>query len=1321
MDEPNTENRTPSRERGSNQTDADTPAIQRLGSTVDTPHLQRCRLYDDEDGSASEKNITVFFEEDDLVLTTTSLLGKGGFGRVYAASSNYGEEYALKISSKKMTENDWKRLNEEVTLMNHFSKHPNIVTCHGAGRDDEHAFVLMERCLPKSLHDVIGNTQLDIPEILWIGWALVNTISYIHSKGCIHRDLKPQNLLFDQKGSLKITDFGLSSRISESQPRKTVAGTAMYMAPEMAQEVFNRMSNPKTEGISLSYGKEVDTWSIGVVLYVLLTRSNPYIDYMEKSNMQNLEKTQKQLALFSAVSRAMWTWPSKWKKVDDELCALVEKILNPDPANRASLQDVIQHPVWKRRPLSCPLSLLRKLDLVEENVQNNAFSAGLQSVNPNSHVPRLTAKENPDVIIQEDMHIIESEERRGRRRIHQDYNTTFHLLIRILNATQAEVSKRRNIEGLELCVRNDIKREMLTALSSPMNTRKCRASSVSLLSDSNLSLSSSETNGKNAQVLAEGRPSGQLVMLPRARQASVSLMSQPSKGASTPSDSSNSSIIHTEDDKYAVVYPGREKSTRWSLRRVVSIPRELHETIEQDYKCINGHVMTKLTNMPPNYNGFDCNVCNAAILKISKNAPAFRCFKCDYDVCRTCAFSGKTRDIHFMCHLCNKRFTTQAKVQTHARRCRGPSVVPGTATSTSRCSSRMNTMLWDSSSCSTFSGSHSLIGTTVSRRSQVENRLFPAKSDDPRAKEDGRLTYQRTSDGGRISVGRRSTSCYASWEKCDDPRPQRASSLRRQEEVSTRSREKGMRGLAALSHHEADELLSMASSVESDGPSRPSRSSKRRETSSRRGVTHKETEVSRGGEEEEKNKTAKMHHHRHSSEKGEGFTHTSVEKHPSSSKSGHANLSQKRPREELTESTESEDESKTDQPIIGIAARRRMENANAAPITIIAQSAEKPMEVVKNIQSIPRSTASSVGGKKTAAAAPTLPSPRANLRARSISGHTARGGPPLPRRGPAAPPAATTTPLMIPPPHAYFSQLKQSRYSLAPTGRGNSMTPLPITAGPPAAAAAPAPPPLVSAPSMTSGGRVLSSGISSGTGAFLALPLKEETRENFVRDFLSGGWVRFYSFTQHEHVVMYYCLQPGRYGALFASPQGDGVGTAVVDVSSQMVLHVPRLNDDSQSRRQPHPHVQTFYEEEIQLLTFPEAHRYLSPVLEGILSFVDETTGLKAEGLTPAAMHASYSHLSDMVAVPRNTKFVYLRKVYPDPSGAMTLFRLSNLRSQVICSAMVDIRWQSDRRHNVGQKYYVYPDGTTEPFSVDQTGVLAQLDMVLSNFYRNAV
>nr|8A0J_A Chain A, Uncharacterized protein TCIL3000_11_11110 [Trypanosoma congolense IL3000]8A0J_B Chain B, Uncharacterized protein TCIL3000_11_11110 [Trypanosoma congolense IL3000] len=234
--------------------------------------------------------------------------------------------------------------------------------------------------------------------------------------------------------------------------------------------------------------------------------------------------------------------------------------------------------------------------------------------------------------------------------------------------------------------------------------------------------------------------------------------------------------------------------------------------------------------------------------------------------------------------------------------------------------------------------------------------------------------------------------------------------------------------------------------------------------------------------------------------------------------------------------------------------------------------------------------------------------------------------------------------------------------------------------------------------------------------AFLALPRGEEQRMRFVDEFLSGAWVRFYSFTTDDVVAMYYSLQPGRYGAFFATEQG--VGTAVVDVHSKLVLYVPCMDKDSMNRIQPHPHVLTYFEEDVQLLNISDAQKVLGSVLTGIMNFVQEIARQRGEGLPPPAVHAAYLHERDKTAVPSNTKFAYVRKVFPDPSGSFVLFRLSNLRSQVICNVLMDIRWQSDRQNNVGQRYYVLADGTAEPFTVDHTGILFEVDQVVRNNFR---
>lgn len=1175
-----------------------TPSIARLGSTVHTPHIQKCHLSQDYNEDHPLEHLVVTFEDEELTVTTTCLLGKGGFGKVLAARSCGGEPYALKVSSKRMNETDWKRLKEEVTLMSHFSRHPNIVKFFAAGRNKDRAFVLMERCASRSLHDVIAYKTLDIPEILWIGYSLVSTISYIHSKGCIHRDLKPQNLLFDNEGNLKVTDFGLSSRISEAQPRKTVAGTAMYMAPEMAEEVYKRMTKTG-ENPSLSYGDEVDTWSIGVVLYVLLTRMNPYLESIERKGMQNLDKENKTIALFNAVADAAWSWPRGWKG-DSQLCNLVERILVRNRKRRYTLQDVLEDPLWNRRPSSCPLSLLQKLNLLERSPTIQP----LHNIAENCR-PTVTSR-TVDTIIDEGIIKLDGCERRGRTQLQLEYNETFNILFSVLTLEKAEADHRQAIEHNEDASRSKIQNQFWTRRAT-----RDRGGSVALVSEVAVrdSLDSFSSRRMRTSVCSVG-------------------------------DEDTAKIVRTSADQYAVVYPGRSTSTRWSLRQVVSLPRELTPTIEQDFKCMNNHVLTKLTSMPHGYNGFDCNVCDRGILKITTDTPVFRCYKCDYDICMKCAYSGRFKDVNFICVTCAKKFTSSAKLNAHSLMCRGPSESPSP-----RRSSRMNTMLWDE----------------PKRPSLLEVQLPIAAEPQHRAsRRSGRPTYARTSSGGRISVGAKDIDRPVDpLEMVPKHRDAQFPELP-EKPVSTW---KGSRYHNSTSSEE-DASLQLP----------PPFSVQKSEATRQRVIPRNSRELKDLLMEANDLPPKKIRR---------------VD----------------RKDDPLLDSPGTPPEYNYKGDIIGIAARRRAESVEMATvssgmITIRAEAAEKPREMVQQ-QSVPRSTSAtrgrtsspkkvtdsgvSVRGKT---ALPQVPMRRAE----SVSGHTARGGPPLPRRGPAASQQRleATHPLSAVPPKS-FSAIKQSRYSLTtpmPTMGVRGVTPC----------------------------RVAAKQLSNSSGAFLALPQSAEHRQQFMDDFLRGGWVRFYSFTEENTVVMYYCLQPGRYGAMF--PTEAGMGTAVIDIFSKLVLYVPCMNNESTNRNQPHPHVQTFYDEEVRILSISEGQRYLGGVLRCITAFIDEITRLRTEGLTPAAAHAAYIHHENMESVPRDTKFVYVRKVFPDPCGTFTLFRLSNLRSQVVCNAMMDIRWQSDRRHHVGQKYYVHADGTTEPFVVDNTGLLSQVEGVLSNSYR---
>ena len=176
-------------------------------------------------------------------------LGKGSYGSVYHATLAGGEEKAIKIVPLDLLENgeaDLREvvLNEIVILSN--SWHPHIVSYYGTyfHQPANELWCVMECCKGKSLYDMLfppGQPQrvlMDF-EIVKVCVDVLSALSYLCSKGYIHRDVKPENVLADGQGSFKLSDFGLSRlcHIDEEHKSSSIEGTLQYLAPEGFQDL----------------------------------------------------------------------------------------------------------------------------------------------------------------------------------------------------------------------------------------------------------------------------------------------------------------------------------------------------------------------------------------------------------------------------------------------------------------------------------------------------------------------------------------------------------------------------------------------------------------------------------------------------------------------------------------------------------------------------------------------------------------------------------------------------------------------------------------------------------------------------------------------------------------------------------------------------------------------------------------------------------------------------------------------------------------------------------------------------------------------------
>ncbi len=164
--------------------------------------------------------------------------------------------------------------------------HPNVVRFFGVCYQDDHFYIVTEMCqenlsqaLRRLKEDLLGPVPEDLA--LKLAYQIAKGMTYLHSKDIIHRDLKPENILIDDKGDVKLCDFGLSRLTTNDVEMTQQVGTPAYMAPEMAG--IEGEEGPRI-------GKPVDVYSYGILLWTLWTQKLPYSDLRVKNPFQLMVK-----------------------------------------------------------------------------------------------------------------------------------------------------------------------------------------------------------------------------------------------------------------------------------------------------------------------------------------------------------------------------------------------------------------------------------------------------------------------------------------------------------------------------------------------------------------------------------------------------------------------------------------------------------------------------------------------------------------------------------------------------------------------------------------------------------------------------------------------------------------------------------------------------------------------------------------------------------------------------------------------------------------------------------------------------------------------
>ncbi|XP_069022352.1 calcium/calmodulin-dependent protein kinase type II subunit beta isoform X3 [Embiotoca jacksoni] len=315
-------------------------------------------------------------------------LGKGAFSVVRrCVKLCTGQEYAAKIiNTKKLSARDHQKLEREARICR-LLKHSNIVRLHDSISEEGFHYLLFDLVTGGELfEDIVAREYYSEADASHCIQQILEAVLHCHQMGVVHRDLKPENLLLASKcknAAVKLADFGLAIEVQgEQQAWFGFAGTPGYLSPEVLRKE--------------AYGKPVDIWACGVILYILLVGYPPFWD-------------EDQHKLYQQIKAGAYDFPSpEWDTVTPEAKNLINQMLTINPAKRITAQEALKHPWVCQR--STVASMMHRQETVECLKKFNArrklkgailttmlvsrnFSVGRQTTAPASvsSVPGTTA------------------------------------------------------------------------------------------------------------------------------------------------------------------------------------------------------------------------------------------------------------------------------------------------------------------------------------------------------------------------------------------------------------------------------------------------------------------------------------------------------------------------------------------------------------------------------------------------------------------------------------------------------------------------------------------------------------------------------------------------------------------------------------------------------------------------------------------------------------------------------------------------------------------------------------------------------------------
>ncbi|XP_072346370.1 phosphorylase b kinase gamma catalytic chain, skeletal muscle/heart isoform-like isoform X1 [Scyliorhinus torazame] len=245
-------------------------------------------------------------------------------------------EYAVKIidiTSEHLTAEELEEIStstvQEISILKAVSGHPHIISLNDCYESSSFFFLVFDLMTRGELFDYLTEqVTLSEKEGRNVMRALLEVVQFLHSKNIVHRDLKPENVLLDDNMNIKLSDFGFSLQLEPGKKLRELCGTPGYLAPEILICSMDE-SHP-------GYGKEVDMWSCGVIMYTLLSGSPPFWH-------------RKQMLMLRMIMDGNYNFDSpEWQDRSDTVKDLISHLLIVKPEDRFTADQALAHPFFQQ-------------------------------------------------------------------------------------------------------------------------------------------------------------------------------------------------------------------------------------------------------------------------------------------------------------------------------------------------------------------------------------------------------------------------------------------------------------------------------------------------------------------------------------------------------------------------------------------------------------------------------------------------------------------------------------------------------------------------------------------------------------------------------------------------------------------------------------------------------------------------------------------------------------------------------------------------------------------------------------------------------------